>query len=148
MFFLCLLQDVIKIRKLRDLMDRIASPTELQAELRSLVAFIQGHGPGGKPDRQVLAAKLHDLADRVGKTHVAATPDWPGADKVYSNLYEWLHQLGAENWKVEVARAKRRRVKPKAPSPTKKMKTIMQALDNGDEEQLKALHLEYKTRGL
>lgn len=47
-------------------MKKIASPTEFQAELRSLMAFVQGHGPDGKPDRQVIAAKLRDLADRVG----------------------------------------------------------------------------------
>lgn len=46
-------------------MNKIASPTELQAELRSLVAHIQAHGPEGRPDRQVVAAKLRDLADRV-----------------------------------------------------------------------------------
>lgn len=46
-------------------MNKIASPTELQAEIRSLLAFIHGHGPDGKPDRQVIAAKLHDLADRT-----------------------------------------------------------------------------------
>jgi len=46
-------------------MQKIASPQELQAELRSLMAFIQGHGPGGKPDRDVLAGKLRDIADRV-----------------------------------------------------------------------------------
>jgi hypothetical protein len=46
-------------------MKKIASPDELQAELRSLMAFIQGHGPDGKPDRQVLALKLNELADRM-----------------------------------------------------------------------------------
>ena len=46
-------------------MKKIASPVELQAELRSLMAFIQGHGPEGKPDRDVVAAKIRDLADRT-----------------------------------------------------------------------------------
>lgn len=46
-------------------MQKIASPVELQAALRDLVAFIHGHGPDGKPDRQVIASKLRELADRV-----------------------------------------------------------------------------------
>lgn len=43
-------------------MDKIASPQDLQAELRSLVAFVHA---SEKPDRQVIAAKLRDLASRV-----------------------------------------------------------------------------------
>lgn len=46
-------------------MQKIATPQDLQAELRSLMAFVHEHGPDGKPDRQVVAAKLRDLADRV-----------------------------------------------------------------------------------
>jgi len=46
-------------------MHKVASPQELQAELQSIMAFIHGHGPEGKPDRQVVAAKLRALADRV-----------------------------------------------------------------------------------
>jgi hypothetical protein len=43
--FLVSCQGVTKNLKTEDLMHKIASPTELQAELRSLMAFIQGHGP-------------------------------------------------------------------------------------------------------
>ncbi len=43
-------------------MRKIASPSELQAELRSIMTFIHS---SEKPDRQVVAAKLRDLADRV-----------------------------------------------------------------------------------
>jgi hypothetical protein len=53
-------------------MDKIASPKELQAELRSVMAFIQGHGPNGKPDRQVIAAKLRDVACRVAAENLFA----------------------------------------------------------------------------
>jgi hypothetical protein len=49
-------------------MQKIASPTELQAELCGLIAFIHGHGPDGKPDRRVIASKLRELADRVAGT--------------------------------------------------------------------------------
>ncbi len=43
-------------------MKRIAAPQDLQAELLSLRAFIH-HSE--KPDREVIASKLHDLAFRV-----------------------------------------------------------------------------------
>ncbi len=46
-------------------MQKIASPNELQAGLKALIATIHGHGPEGKPDRQVVASKLRGLADRV-----------------------------------------------------------------------------------
>lgn len=46
-------------------MQKIASPRELQAELQSLMAFVHGHGPDGKPNRQVIASKLRELADRT-----------------------------------------------------------------------------------
>jgi len=46
-------------------MKKIASPQELQSEIRSILAFIHGHGPEGKPARQVVADKLRELADRV-----------------------------------------------------------------------------------
>ena len=46
-------------------MKKIASPNELQAEIRSIIAFVHGHGPEGKPDREAIAGKLRDLADRV-----------------------------------------------------------------------------------
>lgn len=46
-------------------MQKIASPQELQAELKSILAFVHGHGPDGKPNRSVVAGKLRALADRV-----------------------------------------------------------------------------------
>ena len=83
---------------------------------------------------------------RMLANRVANLPDWPGADHVYSYLYKVLEQLGAENWKAEVKRAKKRRVKPKPPRLTSDMETIMDALGKGDEEQLKALQMKYKLR--
>ena len=48
-------------------MDRIASPRDLQAELQSIRAFVHA---SERPDREVVASKLRDLANRVA----AATP--------------------------------------------------------------------------
>lgn len=42
-------------------MKKIASPQDLQAELRRILAYSEGH----QPLRAVLAAELHTLADRV-----------------------------------------------------------------------------------
>ncbi len=53
-------------------MQKIASPQDLQAELRSIMAFIHGHGSEGKPDRQIIASKLRDLADRLANRNVKA----------------------------------------------------------------------------
>lgn len=61
------LDDVIEDinhNKRSDSMNRIASPRDLQAELRSVVAFIHA---SEKPDRQIVASKLRDLADRVAR---------------------------------------------------------------------------------
>lgn len=43
-------------------MQKIASPRELQAELKAIMAFVHA---SEKPDRQVVASKLRALADRV-----------------------------------------------------------------------------------
>ena len=53
-------------------MDKIASPQDLQAELQSLRAFVHA---SEKPDRQVIAAKLHDLADRVAGVKKEKIPE-------------------------------------------------------------------------
>ena len=50
-------------------MQKIASPQELQAELKAVMAFIH-HSE--KPDRQVVAAKIRELADRVAGQKYAA----------------------------------------------------------------------------
>jgi hypothetical protein len=44
-------------------MQKIASPQELQAEIRAIMAFVHA---SEKPDRQVIASKLNELADRLG----------------------------------------------------------------------------------
>lgn len=51
--------------------DRIASPQDLQAEIRAIMAFVHA---SEKPDRQVIASKLHSLADRVGGSTRMAGP--------------------------------------------------------------------------
>ena len=43
-------------------MDKIASPQDLQAELNDILASCQGDE---RPSREVIAADLRDLADRV-----------------------------------------------------------------------------------
>ena len=50
-------------------MQKIASPQDLQAELKAVMAFIH-HSE--KPDRQVVAAKIRELADRVAGQKYAA----------------------------------------------------------------------------
>lgn len=79
-------------------------------------------------------------------------PGWSGASHVYSYLYGVLERLGAENWRREVERARKQRRKPgehfgrpQAPAPTEEMVTIIEALDRGDEEELKALQMQYKS---
>jgi len=43
-------------------MQKIASPQELQAEIRAIMAFVHA---SEKPDRRAIASKLRELADRV-----------------------------------------------------------------------------------
>jgi hypothetical protein len=65
-------------------MKKIASPVELQAELRSIMAFIHA---SEKPDRQVIAQKLRDLANR--------TANWRDqAEKDAKKLYGYLKKHG------------------------------------------------------
>lgn len=75
------------------------------------------------------------------------TPDWPGSDVVYSRLYRLLEKMGADNWKSAVEQAKKRRRKVKPPAPTEDMKTIIKALDKGDEEELKGLMHQFRAYG-
>jgi len=74
---------------------------------------------------------------------LASTPSWPGADKIYSRLYKVLEMMGHAEWKSQVAQAKKRRRKLNRFTPTGDMQDIIDALDNGDEEELKALNLEH-----
>ena len=43
-------------------MQKIASPQQLQAEIKAIMAFVHN---SEKPDRQVVASKLRELANRV-----------------------------------------------------------------------------------
>lgn len=58
-------------------MKRIASPHELQTELRRLLAYCQGPD---RPSRQVLVARLNELANRVAVLKVKL----PGALRRYA----------------------------------------------------------------
>lgn len=64
-------------------MDRIASPNQLAAELRQLIAYCDSP----QPSRRQIAAKLQVLADRLGMEFPSAEAlkkylhDHPGADK-------------------------------------------------------------------
>ena len=55
--------------------------------------------------------------------------------------------MGADNYKAEVAAARKRGRKPRPPQPTEDMKEIMEALDAGDEERIKGLKLRYLNEG-
>jgi len=57
-------------------MNRIASPQDLQAELHSIMAYIHA---SEKPDRQVIASKLNELADLVSPGDLKASMP-PGFD--------------------------------------------------------------------
>jgi hypothetical protein len=58
-------------------MNKIATPQDFQAELRSISAFVQSHPD--KPEREIVAAKLRDLANRVAERA-------PEAPKLISQL--------------------------------------------------------------
>jgi len=63
---------------------KIASPQELQAELKSIIAFVHA---SEKPDRQVVASKLRGLADRLAIEKLA------GQDTMAKDVVEFLGQI-------------------------------------------------------
>jgi len=63
-------------------MQKIASPQDLQAEIKAIMAFVHA---SEKPDRQVVASKLRDLADRV-----AAAPKMIG--KKPDEVAKWFEK--------------------------------------------------------
>jgi len=63
-------------------MQKIASPQDLQAEIRAIMAFVHA---SEKPDRQVIASKLRELADRVAASKSAGRMKfriWTGPTQV------------------------------------------------------------------
>ena len=60
-------------------MQKIASPQELQAEIKAIMAFVHA---SEKPDRQVVASKLRELAGRLAVAKVAGKPSKGQKDKV------------------------------------------------------------------
>ena len=65
-------------------MQKIASPQELQAELKAIMAFVHA---SEKPDRQVVASKLRALAGRL------ATEKLAGQDTMAKDVMEFLGQI-------------------------------------------------------
>jgi hypothetical protein len=53
-------------------MQKIASPQELQAEIRAIMAFVHA---SEKPDRQVIASKLRELAGRLAAVKKEKIPE-------------------------------------------------------------------------
>jgi hypothetical protein len=92
------------------------------------------------------AARIFVLKSRT-KQGLGNMPAWPGASQAYSHLYKVLEKMGADNYKAEVAAARKRGRKPRPPQPTEEMKEIMEALDAGDEERVKGLKLRYLNEG-
>ena len=72
-------------------MQKIATPRELQAELKALMAFVH-HST--KPDRQVVAAKIRELAERV-----AWSEDVPDGQLVRETLDDTRRALSRYNYK-------------------------------------------------
>jgi len=81
-------------------MDKLASPQDLQAELRRLIAYSQSD----EPSRQKLASELHKLADRVSAQKTANT----GFDILktlidyndYIKLYDRLDEADGQSAKL------------------------------------------------
>lgn len=80
-------------------MEKIASPQDLQAELRSLLAYCQGPT---RPSRDLVASKLRDLADRVA---AAGTELATGAKlKVLYRRGSWPPDMYTKGTLVEVVK--------------------------------------------
>ena len=70
-------------------------------------------------------------------------PEWPGAAHCYSQAYRLLEKWGARNYATTKFKGK-----IKCPTPSDEMKSLIDALDRGDEEKIKGILLlgdEYRT---
>jgi len=72
-----------------------------------------------------------------------AVPSWPGADACYSRAYRVLDALAKAG---HVKRVKRGR--HMTCEPSEDMNELIDALNRGDEERIKGLLLQYRTRGV
>lgn len=118
--------------------DATAEALERRGHLR-LAAEVDGLTVG-RPSRH----RIDDVMRRARHCVEAATPDWPGADVVYSRMYRLLEQMGKDNWETAVRQARKKRRKVRPPTPTGDMQDIIEALDEGDEERLKGLMHRYQ----
>lgn len=80
---------------------------------------------------------------------ISKLPCWPGAEHCYSRAYQLLERWGAANYTAAVAnfKGKHRRVGG-CPAPTDEMKSLIDALNKGDEEKIKGILMlggEYRT---
>lgn len=122
--------------------------------LRSARAAYRARHPKGAFPKHLRMTSTHrsmrSLSPHVvvgvgdGRNRAGNLPQWTGASAVYSYLYKVLEQLGAEEWSRTRAAAKKRGRKPHGIGPTDEMKEIIEALNRGDEETLKAIQMKYK----
>ena len=98
-------------------MDKIASPQELQAELRRLLAYSEGE----QPSRQVLSSRLRELAVRLG------------AVKTKADFEQVYHQMQAALDTFDLAWSRYEKDpeanKPKLADALKYMRTIRDLAD-------------------
>lgn len=99
-------------------MDKIASPQDLQLELRFLItACNKGSTGSSRPSREKLAAKLNELADRVTDRVAANPPEQTvkmlkdkikGAQAIYDQLSAttYVKYNISDFWKSELPKAR------------------------------------------
>jgi len=84
-------------------MQKIASPQELQAELKAIMAFVHS---SEKPDRQVVAAKIRELANRVVGRQIGVTKLIPSVERAERTLKELkaactrFDKAGPSQWRL------------------------------------------------
>jgi hypothetical protein len=71
---------------------------------------------------------------------VSNLPNWPSADHCYSKAYRLLEKWGAANYRAAKAVYMGKQTMP-CPRPTPEMLSLIDALNRGDEEQIKGIIL-------
>jgi hypothetical protein len=100
-------------------MDKIASPQDLQAEIRRLLAYSQSP----KPSREKLASELRGLADRVAADE----------DKVEKALKGYMHHVKGTKPKFQPSKALTQYVeRALAQSPEEQLKALKGILSHND----------------
>jgi hypothetical protein len=80
-------------------MDKIATPQDLQAELRSILAYVSSDAE--KPSRQVLARRLRGLAGRVASGGKGLTRDMNEAKSTWADYYQAIIVVMENNTKLQ-----------------------------------------------